>query len=49
MQHRLEKLKQKDVLSRIAIAKRLVTEYNIEIVGGLGELGEKVWCINNTK
>lgn len=28
-----------------AIAKRLLTEYNIEIAGGLGELGGKVWRI----
>ncbi len=28
-----------------AIAKRLLTEYNIEIAGGLGELGQKVWRI----
>ncbi|TAF57910.1 MAG: alanine--glyoxylate aminotransferase family protein [Oscillatoriales cyanobacterium] len=28
-----------------AIARRLLTEYNIEIAGGLGELGGKVWRI----
>ncbi len=28
-----------------AIAKRLLNEYNIEIAGGLGELGGKVWRI----
>lgn len=28
-----------------AIAKKLLTEYNIEIAGGLGELGGKVWRI----
>jgi alanine-glyoxylate transaminase/serine-glyoxylate transaminase/serine-pyruvate transaminase len=28
-----------------AIARRLLTEYNIEVAGGLGELGGKVWRI----
>jgi alanine-glyoxylate transaminase / serine-glyoxylate transaminase / serine-pyruvate transaminase len=28
-----------------AIARKLLTEYNIEIAGGLGELGGKVWRI----
>jgi alanine-glyoxylate transaminase/serine-glyoxylate transaminase/serine-pyruvate transaminase len=28
-----------------AIAKKLLTEYNIEIAGGLGELGGKVWRV----
>ena len=28
-----------------AIAQKLLTEYNIEIAGGLGELGGKVWRI----
>jgi alanine-glyoxylate transaminase/serine-glyoxylate transaminase/serine-pyruvate transaminase len=28
-----------------AIARKLLQEYNIEIAGGLGELGGKVWRI----
>ncbi|MBN1565956.1 MAG: alanine--glyoxylate aminotransferase family protein [Anaerolineae bacterium] len=34
-----------DGLDELAIRKRLLVDYNIEIAGGLGELGGKVWRV----
>jgi alanine-glyoxylate transaminase/serine-glyoxylate transaminase/serine-pyruvate transaminase len=32
-------------LDELTIRKRLLTEYNLEIAGGLGQLGGQVWRI----
>jgi alanine-glyoxylate transaminase/serine-glyoxylate transaminase/serine-pyruvate transaminase len=48
LQHRLASLttvRIPDGVDELAIRRRLLADYNIEIAGGLGELGGKVWRV----